>query len=94
MSPRSTHALHERGDLKHLVPVLIIRFKCGYLSGEFRALPEAACAVEDCLAYGFRSAHTGRLELRQRLQSFGVKADTDSRSHNASVSRYVIHGRF
>jgi hypothetical protein len=79
MSPRSTHALHERGDLKHLAPVLLIGFKGCYLGGQLGALSEAACTIEDCPAYRFRSAHARRLELRERLQGFGVQADTDSR---------------
>jgi hypothetical protein len=79
MSPRCTHALHERGDLKHLASVLVIGLKSGDLGSQLRALPEAAGAVEDRAANSFRSAEAGRLKLRERLQSFGVQADADSR---------------
>lgn len=79
MSPRSTQALHECGDLKHLASVLVIGLKGCDLSGQVGALPEAASAVENCPAYSFGSADAGRLELRERLQSFGVQTDADSR---------------
>ncbi len=79
MSPRSTHALHECGDLKHLASVLVIGLKGCDLGGQLGALPEPACAVKDCSAYRFRPADAGRLELRERLQSFRVQADADGR---------------
>ena len=77
MSPRSTHALHERGEIGHLASVLLIGLQGGYLSGQGSPLPEATCTVEKRATDGFRSAHAGRLKLRECLQSFWVQADAD-----------------
>ena len=52
MSPRSTHALHEPGDLKHLAPVVFIGLELGNLSSDSGSAPQAAGAVEDRFADG------------------------------------------
>jgi hypothetical protein len=46
MSPRSTHALHEVCDLKHLAPVVLVSLKRRRLGGYCSPLPESAGAVE------------------------------------------------
>jgi hypothetical protein len=79
MSPRSTHALHKRGEFGHLASVVFVCLKGGDLGSQGSALPEATCAVEDRTAYSFGSADAGGLKLRECLQSFGVQADADSR---------------
>jgi hypothetical protein len=62
MSPRCTHALHERGDLKHLAPVLVIGLESGNLRSQLSAIPKAACTVQDRAANSFGSANSGRFK--------------------------------
>ena len=79
MSPRSTHGLHERGDLEHLATVLFVGLQRRSLGGQLDTAPKAAGAVEDCPTYGVGSAHARRLKLRERVEGFGIQADTDGR---------------
>jgi hypothetical protein len=79
MSPRSTHALHECGEIGHLALVVLVGLKRGDLSRQRSPLPEATCAVEKSPADSFGSAEAGRLKLRKCLQSFGVQSDADRR---------------
>ena len=77
MSPRSTHALHELCDLKHLAPVVLVSFKRRHFGGERGSAPKSASAVEDRSADRFRSAQTCRFKLSQRTQGLGIEADAD-----------------
>src|SRR5258708_25398381 len=93
MSPRSTHALHELGELAHFSPVIFVGLKSGDLGSQRGTLPEATCAVEDRPAYSLGPADACRLKLRECLQSLGVQANADSRRHTRSVSRSVVHAK-
>ena len=79
MSPRSTHALHERRELGHLAAVVFVGLKGGDLGCQRSPLPEATRTVEESPPDSFGSAEAGRFELRKCLQSFGVQSDTDRR---------------
>ena len=52
MSPRSTHGLHEGGDLKHFAPVVLVSLKAGNLSSESSPAAESTSAVQDRPADG------------------------------------------
>ncbi len=45
MSPRSTHALHEGCDLKHLAPVVFVSLKLRSLSGKRGPAPQPGSAL-------------------------------------------------
>jgi hypothetical protein len=75
MSPRSTHALHKRGELGHLASVVLVGLKSGDLSRQRSPLPEATGAVEESPADSFGSAEAGRLKLRKYLE-FSVERVT------------------
>src|SRR5882724_10260602 len=77
MSPRSTHALHEGGDLNHLAPVIFVGLKRRGLGGEGRPVPQPGGAVEDRPADCLGSAEASRLKLSQRPQSLGIEAHAD-----------------
>ena len=77
MSPRSTHALNEVRDLKHLAPVALVCLKRRHLGGYCGPPPESAGAVEDRFADRVGSAQTCRLKLGQRSQGLRIEADAD-----------------
>ena len=77
MSPRSTHDLHDGGDLKHFPPVVIVGLQRSHLGGQCGTPLEAGGAVEDGTADSFRPAQAGGFQLGQRSEGLRVEAHAD-----------------
>src|SRR6266536_2403026 len=79
MSPRSTHDLHQGGDLKHLPPVVFVSLERRGFGGQRGAPLQPGSAVEDGTADSFGPAQAGSFQLSQRPEGLGVEAHADGR---------------
>lgn len=85
MSPRRTEALHQSGDLQHLLSIRWVSLQGPHFARQGFAFPQTLALADEGLAYRLRPAEAGRFQTRESLKGLVIEPYGNRSAHISAL---------